>query len=670
MTRADLAVGALIAAAACWSLGIVTAFLPRGGRLDRVSAWLATLGAAAVAVSGGAALGIDAGYQFGSWQGIGAVSVRLDAVAGFYLLLTGVVGAAIALALALRTGPRTDAVSMQADAGLVNGLLLAVAGIFIAGNVFLFLLCWECMAILFYLCVRLGHADTTHAALWTFDLSKLGTALILAAFLLLAGQIGSFQFADLARLGAQLSGVVRSVAFVLFFVGFGVKVGMAPVHIWLRRAYPWAPTLVAALLAAVVFNVGFYGLERSLFEWLGQPRDWWGITLLLVGGVSAFGGILYAASQTELKAFLAYSSMENAGFILAALGVAVLGRANGLPLLTGVGLVAALYQITVHACAKALLFVQTDGVEVACGDTNMERIGGLARRLPFVTVLFLAGALTFAAIPPLGGLTSEWLIIESLMQGFRLTGTAAGLATAVSGALLALTSGVAIVAFVKAFGISFLGVNRGAPATRRSPAAIAAGIPLAAACLGLGVAAPWLVTLFGRVVTPAARTDVGGRVSTGSLLIEPAFSPFASVSPTQMAIVLPIAAAVPLLFVLLTRNRRVAHRRTPVWNSGATPFGPATQYTALGFSNPLRVVFGKLLLPAREARVHERFPAGGAYVTTSRLLAEEYVYEPLVRLGLWTNSHVRRLQSGSISLYLLYLLVGLVLVLLVVPLVH
>lgn len=668
--RADLAAIALAVAAGIWLLGLAAAALPRSAAPRRLSASLALLGSLAVAVGGGAGLGTDTVYEIGSWQELGAVSIRLDGVAGFYLLLTGIVGAAIALALALRARDSEDATALRGVAALVNGLLLAVSGIFVSANVFLFLLCWESMAILFYLSVNLGRREAGLAALWTFDFSKVGGALMLAAFLLLFSQTGSFQFADFARLGPQVSLVARSVAFVLFFAGFGVKIGMLPVQVWLPRAYPQAPTLLSALLAAVVFNVGLYGLERSLFEWLGRPAEWWGILLLAIGGLSAFGGIVYATAQVQLKAFLAFSSMENAGFILVALGVALLARADGLPLLAGLGLVAALYQVTVHAFAKALLFIETDGIERACGDSNMERIGGLARPLPGVTLLFLAGALTFAAMPPFGGLTSEWLIIESLMQGFRLSGTAAGLTTAVAGALLALTSGIAIVAFVKAFGISFLGLNRGAPVRQGAWPAFAAGLPLALGCLGLGVGAPWLISLLASVAAPAAGAEVARQVSTGALLLEPAFSGFSSISPTELGIVLPIAAALPLIIIAILWNRTASRRRVPVWNSGAVPFSRATQYTALGFSNPVRIVFGKLLQPAREAQTVGSLPVDGTYATPSRLLLEEYVYDPLVRFGLWANRQVRRLQSGSIGLYLLYLLVGLTLVLIVVPLVH
>lgn len=263
---------------------------------------------------------------------------------------------------------------------------------------------------------------------------------------------------------------------------------------------------------------------------------------------------------------------------------------------------------------------------------------------------------------------SEWLIIESLMQGFRLTGTAAGLATAVAGALLALTSGIAIVAFVKVFAISFLGINRGAPPLRRTLGPLAAGIPMAAACLGLGVGAPWLTALLGRVGETGAGANVAGNIANPGLLMEPAFAAFSSVSPTELAIVLPIAALIPLLVVLASHNRSAGHRRTPVWNSGATPFGHVTQYTALGFSNPLRIVFGKLLLPQRLATADTPVVVSASYASESRLLAEEFVYEPLVRLALWLNRHVRRLQSGALSLYLLYMLIGLIVVLLVVPL--
>ncbi len=405
-------------------------------------------------------------------------------------------------------------------------------------------------------------------------------------------------------------------------------------------------------------------------SFLGAGQLWWGLVVLLAGAVTALLGILYSAVQTDLRALVAYSSVENAGIILSGIGASLVGRAVGLPVLAALGLVAALFQVAVHSVAKATLFACADAVERHTGTTDMERLGGLVHRLPMVTLVFVVGSATIIGLPPLGGFVSEWLTLETLMQGFRIPSLAAGVSFALAGALLALTAAVAGIAFVKALFATFLGLPRARrPATPVGPPMAIAGVGLAGLGAALGVAGPWVVLGLGRAVAATGRPDVGGQVSAGDLLIQPAFAHFSSISPTRLAVVVPAFVLVLLIAGRLVRNRRAAVVRTPVWASGAVAAQARVQYTATGWSNPTRVVFDTLLRTRRHRTAvgPALAPSEVRYSSTVPDLVDELLATPLIRFVTRIARTVQRLQSGALAHYILYILVVLVVILLLVP---
>ncbi len=555
------------------------------------------------------------------------------------------------------------------------GLLISLQFLFVADNTFLFMFGWEGVAVCFYLLVASGfpyHGAATDAAQWTMIMTRLGGGAVLAAFLCLAAGTHGVDFTALRSEAPTIALGLANAAFVLALLGFGVKMALLPLQSWLPRAYPAAPLGAPAFLAAVALNAGFYGFIRFT-DFLGSGQLWWGLTVLLVGAVTAFGGILYAAVQTNLKALIAYSSVENVGIILCGVGASMTGRATHVPLLAGLGLTAALAQIAVHTVAKAALFVSADAVERQAGTTDMERLGGLARSMPAIAGVFLVGALTLIGVPPLGGFVSEWLTFETLMQGFRVGNLAAGVTMAVAGALLALTTAIAGIAFVKAFFATFLGMPRTSrPTVRGQPLIAVAAGGLASFGVAFGIAAPWLVNVLGSAQSAAGVPDVAAQVSTGALLIEPAFAKFSSIAPTELAIVIPGFAVLILIIGALTRNHRTHIVRTPLWNSGSEPPHARTQYTPTAWSNPIRVVFDSLLRTRRD-RVETGpalLPSRARYTSEVPALIERWLILPPVRAALATSAFVRRLQSGSLSLYLLYVLAVLAAILIVVPLVR
>ncbi len=631
----------------------------------RVSGALAALACAVLAAAGCLAVfGRSLRWQPFAWFALGRGGVHVDALAGLFLIVTGVVAAAL-FTTARAQGPRAALV-------LRPLLVLCVVGVVAVDNVFEFLIVYELTVLAIYGLISIRHADARarRAAALTLTLAKLGGAAVLAGMVLLATQSGSFSFEQLAHAGPQLSAVVRSVCFGLLFVGFAVKAALIPVQTWLPAAYAGADADSSGLVAAVSLNVAFYAMLRVWFGFLGHPAVWWAVVALLVGALTALIGILGGVLQRELRPFVAYSSIENAGLIVADLGIALMGKAQHQTGLLGVGLVAASFQISAHSVAKAGLFAAVATVERTTGTSDMDRLGGLYRRLPLAALASLAGGAALAALPPFSGFVSEWLGLEGLMQGFRVSGTGSRLAVALTGALLALTAGLAALAFVRAIGLTFLGLPRDdAIEVRPEPWAARLGLgALAAASLGLGVAGPWVVKLLQRGTLPVGGGAAIGHISQLGWLIEPGHAAFASISATVLVLTL-IAFALGA-WVLRYLGRLRGRREVPVWASGIAVSGRRAQYTSLGYSNMVRVIFNVVYRVRTTLRPigDQRFPERLSMMRVEpKIFDPAWLYRPITAAFTRASELARNIQAGPLGLYLLYLLLAFVVLLLVVP---
>ena len=647
----------------CGALTLGSAVAPFGWRRCGIS--LAVAASLALAAAGVLAVFDESlTWEPFTWFALGRGGVHIDQLAGLFLILTGVVSAPLFIA-ARQQGPR-------AAVALRPVLVLCVVGVIVVDNVFEFLIVYELTVVAIYalICVRSEDPRASRAASLTLTLAKLGGAAVLAGLVLLAVKGGSFSFEVLAHTGPQLSAAVRSVCFGLLFAGFAVKAALIPLQTWLPGAYSGADADSSGLIAAVSLNVAFYAMLRIWFGFLGHPAVWWAVIALLIGAATALIGILGGILQRELRVFVAYSSIENAGLIVADLGLALMGKAQHRPGLVGLGLLAATFQIVAHSFAKAGLFAAVATVEHSTGTSDMERLGGLYRRLPAAACATLAGGAALAALPPFSGFVSEWLGLEGLMQGFRVNGTGSHLAIALAGALLALTAGLAALAFVRATGMTFLGMPRDGsirPAAEPRLARLGLAI-LAVSSLAIGVAAPWVVKVLQRGLTPVGGAAAVGHISQPGWLIEPGYPGFASISPTVLALTLlgfGLAAAGLRYLASLRRARRA-----PVWASGVEVTGRRAQYTALGYANMVRVIFNVVYRVRTQLRTvgDQRFPERLSMLRAEpRIFDAGWLYRPINAAFLRVADALRNIQAGPLGLYLLYLLAAFVVLLLIAP---
>jgi hydrogenase-4 component B len=630
----------------------------------RAAAGVCAAGCATLAIVGLAAAldGARPVLDLGGWLGFGQSALRADGLAGIFLALTGITGAATSLAYAELPAGRWLT-------GLHCVLIAAVAIAIGADNGFLFFLAWELLTVVIYLLASSdrGRPGSLAAGYLTGGLTKVGGGALLAAIGLLYAKTGSFALADWAH--AALPAGTRGVLFVLFLVAFGTKVGVIPVQGALPTGYGAAPRLGAASLS-VALSAGFYGLWRFVFEIGGPLPVWCGDALLILGGFTAIGGILYAITQDGLRRFLGFSTVEHTGIAMLGFGVALLGQAAGNRTLAAAGLLAATLHVVAHGVAKTLALISVDRVEAASGRRGMDGLGGVGQQLPEAGIGFGLATLTLSAIPPLGGFVSEWFTFEALLQGFRMPTLLSQLLCALAAAALALTAGLGLLAFAKIYGFVFLGQarSRSPRLSRIASPPFAIGL-LGLIALGLGVIAPWEIHALGSGLRDVLGFDPAGQTISHPLVLGPVFKDFSVLAPTWLGIVLPTFTALAVGLALALRE--TGARRAPVWVTGSGAALESVQYRPSAYSNPIRVVLRGPL----GYRTHVR-PAGeddepGLLRETRVVLAvERFVYQPAARAALAIAARVRLLQSGSLSAYLLYMLVVLIVVLALIPVLH
>ncbi len=589
-------------------------------------------------------------YRLGWSLPGGALNLGMDPLSAFFLLalflLTGLTSIFGHGYLAAHTGHRSPGISWF----FFNLLAASMAFVFMSRNAILFLVAWEVMAVSSFFLVTTEHEkpQVRGAGFSYLIATHLGTAFLLLFFVILAAQTGSFDFGSRAAAGVTSSGLL----FTLALIGFGSKAGIVPFHVWLPEAHPAAPSHVSALMSGVMIKTGIYGLLRAIIL-LGPPPAWWGWCLVVIGLSSGFIGVLFALAQNDLKRLLAYSSVENVGIVLLGLGLGLLGLQAGAIPLAAAGFAGALFHVLNHAVFKGLLFMNAGTVLQATGRQGMDSLGGLYRRMPWTGLSFLAGAAAISGLPPLNGFISEFLIFRGGLSGVMLPlGSVTVPALIVIGGL-GLVGGMAAVCFAKFFCVVFLGEPRSTgfdSAHDPGPAMLLPMLLLAGLCIGLALAAPWLLPFLGPVIS--VLTGFGQAAVSDSLADYSAA--LVHISAFSGA-VLVLSAGIFIVRRWLLTRKKVDSAVT--WDCGYSAPAPRMQYTGSSFVRPLTVLFQSLLAGRSEYTAPDGiFPQKpGRLVTYIPELFREYFYDPLFRLISRTAGRFLWLQHGNIHLYILYI---------------
>jgi formate hydrogenlyase subunit 3/multisubunit Na+/H+ antiporter MnhD subunit len=597
-----------------------------------------------------------------TWLGAG---FRIDALAAFFLVVVNLGGAAASL-FALGYGRHEH--SPQRVLPFYPVYLAAMNLVVLADDAFSYLVSWEFMSLTSWGLVIAHHRvrENLHAGFVYLLMASFGTLALLLGFGLLAGTDGNYAFAAIRA--SHPSAGVAALVLILAIVGAGSKAGLVPLHVWLPLAHPAAPSHVSALMSGVMTKVAVYGFIRVAFDLLGPPDWWWSIVVLGFGGVTAAMGVLYALMQRDLKRVLAYSTIENIGIIFSALGLALAFKAEGLSWAAALALTAALFHVFNHSLFKSLLFFGAGSVLNATGQRDIEHLGGLIHRMPQTAFLFLIGCVAISALPPLNGFVSEWLTFQAILQSPQLPSWGLKLLVPAVGALLALSAALAAACFVRAFGFTFLGRPRTSAASGAFEVdanSLAAMYVLAALCLISGI----LPGFFMDALAPAVQLLVGGRMPVQTSVDWLSIVPIAESrsSYNGLLVLAFMIASGTLAAFAIHRLASDKLRRGPAWGCGYPDPGVCTQYTADGFAQPIRRVFGTVVFRARE--IGEMPPPGStapARLTIElRDLVWDALYAPIATGMRFASERLNYLQFLTIRSYLSLVFAALVLLLLV-----
>jgi len=633
---------------------------------------------------------------------LGPIDLVLDPLRGLFLVVSGAVFLA-ATPLLVRDATHYPGYRAALLLTLVILLFAAMLALFGAANVTSFVFFWELNSLLIWGLIgfHTRQSRAVAAGYLTLMLSEAGTLAGMAGLFLLASRAHGLAWSSLLAAQQQLPPDTLWAVFLLTFFGFGVKAGLVPVNAWLPEAYATAPRSVAPILSGATANLGLFAL-LVIDGPLAAAHLPMALFMLVVGAVTALTGIVYALTEHDLKRLLAQSSIENLGIVVAAMGAGFAFIALGHPLLGGMALVAGLYHMLNHSAYKTLLFIGAAGIDQATGTANLDRLGGLMRRMPLFATAFLLGALAIAALPPFNGFVSEWLLLESLLRVVELASQPVRTTFALSGALLALTAGLALTCFTLLAGSALLGRPRSTTVAASARVPLSTTLPmwiLAGVCLGLGVLATVVIPSLGALVQPLAGANpvvalvpdlfgtpqglpaglpvdlagIGAHVGRGVLPLRSLVVLHSGGAATPVVFAMSTALAFGVISLLLlgawamTRLlRRRGSRRVPVWDAGLPQLQAQMSYTATAFSAPVRVLFRSILRPIVEEQQHSRggFRIGLERETRVIHLVDRLFLNPLSAAVKTIGRSLAWLHQGAVTLYATWVLAALLVALL------
>lgn len=617
---------------------------------QRLAVWIAATGAVLAAVIGvpAAIIAMSSGttseLQLEWAPPLRTVSLGLDPLSAFFVIPLLVLGAACAVYGASYLDRKR---SLGVPAFCFNWMLAAMLLVLLAHNSIVLLIGWELMTLASYLLITFDHHhEEIRRAGWIYLVAgHLSFACLVALFVLLND--GNYEWAS------RHGGATGAIAIVLALLGFGIKAGIVPLHVWLPDAHAAAPSHVSAMMSGGMIKLGIYGILRTFT--LVEPPPWAGPLVAGLGVVSAIAGIALAVYQRDLKRTLAYSSIENMGVVLLGIGIGLYGVATERPLIAAFGLFGGLLHVWSHVLMKGLLFLGAGSLLHATATRDVERHGGLLARMPRTGLLMVIGATAITALPPFAGFASEWLVYLGLLEG-GVHPSGVGLWMILGVAALATVGVLATLCFVRAIGLALLGQPRSPEAehARESgPGLLAPMIVLAAGV----VAMPFVAWLVIDVIAPVAQQIAGPYAVDG---LDRATGRVVSSLQTIALVSLTVWLAFGVgFFVLVRRARR--HRDDDTWGCGYVAPTSRMQYTSGSFSQAAYVLMPRLLRPRVAIRRDETvFPAPGQLTSDRRDPFTRSGYEPAFdRLQRRANL-LRWVQQGLLHIYLLLIVVVLI----------
>mgnify|MGYP001331101390 CR=1 FL=1 len=652
-----------------WTIGALGALAL--SRNDRLANWWGNSFAALGAVSGLlfslSVLISGAVFSFNAVTSLPMLSISfsIDRLSAFFIFLISLIALLASIYAFGYVKHYYTKYNIGALGFFYNIFLAGMVMVAAARNALFFLIVWEIMSVASYFLViyEKKQAENVQAGSLYFIMTHVGTAFITLAFLLLYRSTGSLDFGVIKETIGNVSPLVRNAVFALALVGFGTKAGIIPFHIWLPNAHPAAPSHISALMSGVMIKTGIYMFIRVFLDIMPEAPLWWGGIILTLGAVSSLLGVLYALTEHDIKRLLAYSSIENIGIILLGLGSSLVFWSIGMKPLAVLALVAALFHTLNHAIFKALLFLGAGSVISQTHTRDMEEYGGLIKYMPQTALFFLAGSMAISALPPLNGFFSEWMTFQSLFSGITASGASARWLFILAAGSLAFTGGLAAMCFVKAFGITFLARPRSGNVLHSKEPGLSLRIGMAVPAVltvVIGFTAGWITDALSGVATDLSVFHSSQAAYIATVRTVNVQDGFASISMPLILASLVAAAALTFFAVnLVSRKRKIKAGRT--WDCGAA-LSPRMEITGTGFSQSIVTVFRGALKPTKQTSIEYHDEEMRYFQKTNMVelgikdIYNSYFYQPVHVLTSRASEYVKKIQSGNINTYVLYIL--------------
>lgn len=556
---------------------------------------------------------------------------------------------------------------------IYNLFTVSMLFVVLSKNIFSFLLFWELMSVSSFFLVLFDYKkeENIQASILYLVMTHIGTAFIIISFGIMYYFSGSFSFYNWHNIA--LNNTWEYIVFLLALIGFGTKAGIFPLHIWLPKAHPVAPSNISAMMSGLMLKIAIYMLIQYFFVFLREYPISYGFIVLIIGSITALYGILYGFVNSDIKKLLAYSSMENIGIIMIAIGIAMIFKSYGIMLLAGIGLLAALYHILNHAIFKSLLFMSSGVILLKTKTKNMDKLGGLIKFMPTTAIFTLIGILGIVALPPFNGFVSEWLIYQSLLFGGNINNTIVAIFIPIIASVLALTSSFSLATFVKMFGVSFLGKSRTLLHEDLKDAdkfALFGMGTMAFFVILLGVLPMIVVYFLSDVIKSILNINIyNNLISKYGLILTFTSYSYGRVSPLLLAFTGIFVFFFIYLVIRIVGNGRIRVYET--WACGLTDMNttPKAQYTGIAFSAPTRRIFSFLFHIKEFMHVEEKpkyfFPRKIYKIEIYDIIdvlyskLTNFILNPILKLRIY-------IQSGIIHVYLLFIIITLIVLLMLI----
>lgn len=533
--------------------------------------------------------------------------------------------------------------------------VLSMIGVVLSGDGITFMVFWEVMSItsFFLVIYEYKNKENLKSGILYFIMTHISGLVLMVMFALIYKFIGSMNFSSMMALSNSFGVQEKLIIFVLAIVGFGAKAGLIPLHAWLPKAHPSAPSNVSALMSGVMIKVALYGFIRVTFMFLGNMPVEYGIAVIVLGTITAIFSVINALFQNDIKKLLAYSSAENIGIIFGALGLSMIFGSYSLFDLQAITLVAALFHILNHGVFKSLLFSCAGSVLYATSTKNMNELGGLHNKMKFASYCALIGTAAISAIPPLNGFVSEVLIFNSFIQaGTTIKSVELVFVVIICGIVLAMTGGAVIYTSVKSFGITYLGEARSEKAKNTHQ------IPLSMN-IGMGILSFYSIVL--GVFSSIAVREIY-KISNAVLGLTSNKEVVGFGTEIVIVSLVLVAVSAMLLFLNRSGDRNTSVDKYETWGCGFNNINASMQYTGSGYSQPASKFLGGIAGYKKEMRNKDTIYLRQRSVD----IIEKYLYSRIVKFIDYSSGKIIKIHYGKIQLYISYLFASLIITLIVV----